>query len=134
VKDSNRNGSARRILIVDDEADMLEVFVEILERGLKETILEGGTDPRWAARRLDESRFDLLITNVQMPRLSGLELLRIARRLAPAMPVVVVTGYPMRETAEMARALGASHYVTKPFVPAELLETIRSAVGSTGVY
>lgn len=108
---------------------MLEVYVEILERGIKEAILEGGTDPRWAARRLDESRFDLLVTNLHMPRLSGMELLRLARRLAPDMPVVVVTGYPMRETAETARTLGATDYITKPFVPDELLATIRAAVG-----
>ncbi len=122
---------ALEILLVDDEQGMLEVYSETLHRGLQNARLVAMNDPRKAASALREGHFDLLLTNVQMPGLNGMRLLRLAKECCPDMPVVVVTGYPMRETAEEARALGAAEYVTKPFDPDDLLSRVRAVLGQT---
>lgn len=120
---------ALEILLVDDEQGMLEVYAETLQRGLQNVRLVAMSDPRMAATALGERHFDLLVTNVHMPGMNGMRLLRLATECSPGMPVVVVTGYPMRETADEARALGAADYVTKPFDPDELLSRIRGVLG-----
>jgi DNA-binding NtrC family response regulator len=120
--------TALEILLVDDELGMLEVYAETLQRGLQAVRLVALSDPRTAASTLREGHFDLMVTNVHMPGMNGMRLLRLAKECSPDMPVVVVTGYPMRETAEEARALGAAGYVTKPFDPEDFLSRIRGVL------
>ena len=113
-----------RILVVDDEEGMREVCADTLERlGEVEVVTEG--DPRKAAERLQEDHFDLLLSDVRMPGMDGVQLLRAVREQDPHLPVLMLTGFPAVETAVECLKLGAVDYVTKPFIPDDLLATVR---------
>ncbi len=113
-----------RILVVDDEVGMLEVCSETLAH-LPDATIETEKDSRRAERKLLEGEFDLLVTDIRMPGLDGIGLLRSARRTHPGTAVLLITAYPSLETAVDALRLGASDYIVKPFVPADLLAAVR---------
>jgi ATP-dependent Lon protease len=116
------------VLAVDDEDAMLEVYGELLGRVGVDVVADA--DPRVAARRVEQGdRFDLIIRDLRMPGIDGLELLRRIRRVQPDAPVVVVTGYPSAESAAACRRLGVRDYIRKPFVPDELARRIRALLG-----
>lgn len=113
-----------RILVVDDEQGMLEVISDTL-RNLEgvELILE--TDSAKAAQRISAESFDLLITDIRMPGMDGVELLRRARKEDPEIAVLMVTAFPKLDSAVESMKLGASDYITKPFQPKDLEFTVR---------
>jgi len=113
-----------RILVVDDEEGMLEVCADTLRR-LPETAIVVEPQSRKAAELLSAEHFDLLITDIRMPEVSGVELLRLARQRDPDIPVLMLTAFPTVETAVESMKLGAADYVTKPFLPDDLLVTAR---------
>ena len=109
-----------RILVVDDERDMLDVCADVLRKlPQADVILEERAER--AAQRLASEPFDLLLTDVRMPRVGGLDLVRHARQRDPQMPVLVFTAFPSGESAVEAMKLGASDYLAKPFLPDDLL-------------
>jgi len=113
-----------RVLVVDDEPGMLEVCRDTLGAlGSVEVELE--QQSARAAQRLAKESWDLLISDVRMPGLGGIELLGIARRHDPDLPVLMLTAYPAVETAVESMKLGAADYITKPFLPNDLLATVR---------
>ncbi len=112
-----------RILVVDDEQDLLEVCEDTLSR-LEDVDIVTLSDPREAADRLGKESFDLLITDIRMPGLSGVDLLRKAREHDSELPVIMMTAFPAVETAVESMKLGALDYVTKPFHPDELAATV----------
>jgi DNA-binding NtrC family response regulator len=115
-----------KILVVDDEEDMLEVCQDALSRP---TIrVETQSRSRQAVDRLREEPFDLLIADLKMPELDGLDLLKLARELDPEMLVLIVTGYPTVETAVEAIKRGAFDYIIKPFSPDQLRLTVDRAL------
>ena len=109
-----------RVLIVDDEEGMLEVCADTLSR-LPDATVETERDSRRAAERIEHGAYDLLITDIRMPGIDGIELLRRARQRDPGLAVLLITAYPSVETAVESLRLGASDYVAKPFVPSDLL-------------
>lgn len=110
------------ILIVDDEPHMgLMIQDELSERGFDCRVAE---DAGWAMDSLETLPPDVLITDIQMPGISGLGLLTHARRHAPQCKVVLLTGYSRREYLEQALLLGAHDYIEKPFKPGELAEVV----------
>ncbi|HSJ10103.1 MAG TPA: sigma-54 dependent transcriptional regulator [Longimicrobiales bacterium] len=113
-----------RILVVDDEPGMLEVCSDIL-RELPRTRVTAEADARRAAELLHSESWDLLITDLSMPHVGGLELVRIAREHDAELPVLVLTAFPSVDTAVESMKLGAADYVTKPFLPDDLLLTAR---------
>ncbi len=113
-----------RILVVDDAEDTLLICAATLEKlANAEVVLE--TQSRRAAKRLEAESFDLLLTDMCMPEMDGVELLKVARKFHPDLSVVVITAYPKVETAVDCLKLGASDYVTKPLLPDDLLATVR---------
>ena len=110
-----------RVLIVDDERDMLDVCADVL-RKLPDVDLDVETQGQRALDRLAHESFDLLLTDVRMPRVGGLDLVRLARERDPQMAILVFTAYPSVESAVEAMKLGASDYLAKPFLPEELLK------------
>jgi DNA-binding NtrC family response regulator len=114
-----------RILIVDDEALVLSTC-ELMLRNLADTEIVSETQSIHAAERLGQESFDVLVTDLQMPGMSGLELIRRARQADPAIRIIVLTGYPTIENAVEAMKLGASEYLTKPLVPEVLLAAVRA--------
>jgi DNA-binding NtrC family response regulator len=114
-----------RILMVDDDPGMLNLCAETL-RGLEDTDVVVEIDSCRAAERLASETFDLLISDIRMPALDGIELLRVARQNDPNLTAVIMTGVPALETAVESMKLGAMDYLIKPFPPESLLARVRT--------
>lgn len=114
--------TAKRILVVDDEAKMRR----ILELSLKSMghDVEQASDGQEALAMLETGSFDLVLTDLRMPRLDGIGLLRALREAENDIPVIVMTAYGTIETAVAAMKVGAADYVIRPFE----METIEMAV------
>jgi two-component system, NtrC family, response regulator PilR len=113
-----------RILVVDDEPGMLEVCGEILSEipGFRVVTEQ---DSGRAAEILSAGSWEMLITDLCMAGIDGLELLRLARERDVDMPVLMLTAFPSVETAVESMKHGAADYLTKPFLPDDLLMTVR---------
>ena len=114
----------QRILVVDDEEGMLEVCSATLKK-LPNAHIFTECDSRKAAQRVTAENFDLLITDIRMPGVSGVDLLELARQHDPGLAVLMITAFPTVETAVQSMKLGAADYITKPFLPEDLLATVQ---------
>ncbi|MBN1557307.1 MAG: sigma-54-dependent Fis family transcriptional regulator [Lentisphaerae bacterium] len=115
-----------RILLVDDEPSILSVLSTLLKaEGYEVASALGGEKARELMR---SERFDLMISDVRMSPVNGMDLLRLAHDELPAMPVIMLTAHGSVETAIEALKLGAFDYVTKPFKVDELLITVQRAI------
>jgi DNA-binding NtrC family response regulator len=116
-----------RILVVDDEKDMLALLRRIItEKTEHEVIVEH--DPFKAVKCMEEQPFNVVITDLKMPKMDGIALLDQARRIQPASAVIMMTAYATIETAVEATRKGAFDYITKPFRKERILLTIRRAL------
>ncbi len=113
-----------RVLVVDDEFGMLEVCRDTLATVAGVEIDMESSSER-AAVKLRERSWDLLIADIRMPGVSGLELLEIGRRQDPELPVLMMTAFPTVDTAVEAMKCGAADYIVKPFLPDDLRATAR---------
>src|SRR5687767_11581609 len=102
-----------RILVADDQEMMRDPLCATLAREGHDVV--AATDGAVAVSKLQESRFDLLITDLKMPKVTGIELLQEAKKLRPDMPVVLMTAFATVQTAVEAMKLGAYDYIQKPF-------------------
>jgi DNA-binding NtrC family response regulator len=118
--------SEPRILIVDDEPDMVDNCARILRRTGHRCLTT--TDPRRALALLESERPDLLLTDLKMPEIDGLALLRRAHELDPALPVIVVTAFATIESAVAAVKEGAFDYLPKTFSLDELTIVVDRAL------
>ncbi len=116
----------RRILLVDDEADTLDACTQILRKDGYH--IETVSSAQEAVRLLNMSTFDLTITDLKMPCVDGLELLKAVKRIDPEMVVVIITGYATVETAVASMKEGAYDYIPKPFTPDELRLVVENAL------
>jgi len=116
-----------RILAVDDELDMLALLKMIIE-GYSEHQVIATNNPVEAAEILDKEQFDLIITDLKMPGMDGMELLAAARKKDEDAMVVVITTYGSLESAEEAMAQGAYDFITKPFRKEQILLAIDKAM------
>ncbi len=116
--------AAMRVLVVDDEIGMLEVCRDTL-RTLDRVEVEVESHSDRAAAKVADHSWDLLITDIRMPGISGIELLATARMHDPDLPVLMLTAYPTVETAVDSMKLGATDYIVKPFMPDDLRATVR---------
>ena len=111
-----------RTLVVDNEVGMLEVCGDILRKLPNVEIVLESNSLR-AAEMLKKENWDLLITDIRMPGLNGVELLRLAREHDPGIAALIITAFPSVETAVETMKLGAADYITKPFLPDDFLAT-----------
>jgi DNA-binding NtrC family response regulator len=115
-----------RIVLVDDEPRMLSLLNSLLTaEGYEVTSVQDGSK---VPDLLAAESFDLMISDIRMTPVDGIELLKIARTARPTMPVIILTAYGTVETAIEAMKLGTFDYVTKPFKMDELLITIQRAL------
>jgi DNA-binding NtrC family response regulator len=103
---------------------MLEVCADTL-RKLSDVEIVTEAQTERAAQRLADEHFDLLIADIRMPGMSGIDLLRIGREHDPSLLALILTAYPTVRTAVESMKRGASDYITKPFLPDDLLATAR---------
>jgi DNA-binding NtrC family response regulator len=113
-----------RILIVDDEPGMLEVCADTLRR-LPDTEIVTENNSLRVAELVESDSFDIMITDIRMPGCTGIELLRVVRRYDPQLPVLMLTAFPSVETAVESMKQGAADYLTKPFLPDDLVAATR---------
>ncbi|MBE0618258.1 MAG: sigma-54-dependent Fis family transcriptional regulator [Proteobacteria bacterium] len=112
----------KRILVVDDEAVVRKSFCRIFAS----TDIDVQTAPsgHLALEALQHAPFDLVITDLKMPGMNGLEVLKAIKVLQPEVPVILITGYSTVDTAVEAMKSGALDYIAKPFTPEEIKEKV----------
>lgn len=123
-------GIAGKILIVDDEQDALENCRRILSRVPYDCVTE--CDPARALDLIERERPGLILTDLRMPRLDGIEVLAAAKRLDPSVQVVLLTAHATVQTAVTSMRYGAFDYITKPFTSSDLVQVARRAFGEDG--
>lgn len=115
-----------RVLVVDDE--------EIVGKRLKQAFTKVGyevetfLDGKDALARLEEQPFDVVVTDIRMDEVDGLEVLRQVQEKTPRTKVIIITGYATIETAREALVKGAFEFIAKPFRPKELRKVVERAV------
>jgi DNA-binding NtrC family response regulator len=114
-----------RILVVDDEAVVRESLHAWFSTD--EYPIEMAADAPEAIRKLQESSWDILLTDVKMPGMDGLELQKKAKEIDPEITVIIMTAYASVESAMQAIREGAYDYVTKPLDPEDLEQIINRA-------
>jgi len=112
-----------RALVIDDEQIVLDSVRKILtgERYEVDTALSGREGLRKAI-------YHVVLTDIRMPDIGGMRVLRDVKRAKPTLPVVIITGYATVRSAVQAMKLGAADYLEKPFTPDQLLKAIASAL------
>ena len=116
------------ILVVDDDSLMLDVIKRILEReGIVAHCVESGEE---ALEKIKERPFSLMITDFNMPGLDGIELSRKGLEIAPQMPIILDTGRISPKIIRQAMEIGISKVLVKPFLPSELIKTIRDVMAN----
>ena len=114
-----------KVLLIDDEPALLELYQDSLAPlGYQ---LETAADGQEAAYLLSSKRYDVVVSDIVMPGMTGIELLRVVRSTNLDVPVILVTGNPSAETAIRAIEFGALRYLTKPFAPADLRRVVAYA-------
>jgi len=120
-----------QILVVDDEQIARDNLASILEReGYTITAARDGAE---AVRLLEESEFDLVVTDLRMQRMDGLQLLAETKRLRPECEVILMTGYASVNTAVEAMRMGAYDYISKPFDIQEMQALVEKALEKRGL-
>jgi two-component system, NtrC family, response regulator HydG len=115
-----------RVLVVDDKAEMAEMIADDLcDRGYEGLAVSSGQE---ALHVLRTARVDALVTDLRMPEIDGLDLLRASLELDPSRPVILMTAYGTLDTAMEATGKGAFHYLTKPFRLEALVRVLAEAL------
>lgn len=121
-----------KVLIVDDEMSVLESVSKILVRkGYETKTTLSGEEALKVIRNED---FDLIVADLMMPRVSGIDLLKTIRSENKNIPFLVITGYPSISAAVEATKFGAGGFLPKPFTTQELEEAVEKALGGTKEY
>jgi two-component system response regulator PilR (NtrC family) len=119
-----------QILIVDDNPHMSNLLSDILDFFDYKAI--GARDGEEALKTLTEKSFDMVITDLRMPRMDGMNLLRALKERFPALPVVVITGFGTDSSRTDALAAQADGFLAKPFKVEEIKELLRKHLGYQG--
>jgi DNA-binding NtrC family response regulator len=117
---------ANKTLVIDDEQVVLDSVTKILtdENYEVDVSLSGRKGLEWAIQR----DYDIVLTDIRMPDIGGMRVLRDIKRAKPSLPVVMITGYASVESSVQAMKLGAADYIEKPFTPVQLLKAVTSAL------
>jgi len=119
----------RNILLVDDE--------EVVCRGCQRIFEEEGYTVQMALsgkeglEKAHKERFDVIITDLKMPDMSGLDVIKDIKQNQPDVPVIMITGYASVQTAVEATKIGADDYIPKPFNPDEIIEAVENVTNKT---
>jgi len=112
-----------RILVVDDEKDVRDTLCEMIESlGYGVVVAETGTK---ALDRVRTERIDLIVTDLSMPEMSGLDLIVEAKRVSPNIPIAVISAYGNVENTTYALTRGAFSFIAKPFKMSQIKDMIR---------
>lgn len=118
---------SEKILIVDDEPDMLKLLSMILREKTSYEVVTTN-NPLEALELIKQEGFALVITDLKMPGLDGVELLEGIKRIDEDMPVIIITAYGTIEAASEIMQKGGFDFITKPFKKEQILYTIDKAL------
>ena len=113
----------QRILVIDDELDMLMLLRMIIEDNTDFEV-ETTNNPSEALKLFTEKDYNLVISDLKMPGMDGIELFDELREIKPDIPVIIMTAYGSLETSEDAMKKGVADFITKPFRKDSILFTI----------
>ncbi len=117
---------AKKILVVDDQESMREMLSELLQMmGYEARAVEGGQQ---ALQSLQDTETDLVITDLNMPGMDGMELMKRIKMLYPGLPVIIITGYGTFNTERQVLSSGADGYIPKPCTINRVQETVNQAL------
>jgi DNA-binding NtrC family response regulator len=116
-----------RVLVVDDDPIVLESCRRVLEAEGFTVFLAASAAEGLEA--LEGQDYAVLVADVKMPEVDGLQLLALARKRHPRVPVLMMSGYPTSDTVAAAMETGADGFLPKPFTPEELVSAVRRAAG-----
>jgi DNA-binding NtrC family response regulator len=115
---------AERILVVDDEPNMLRLLKTIISDKTGYEV-ETTNNPLEVEKLLQQRPYDLVVTDLKMPLVDGIDLIEIIRKIDAGIPIIIITAYGTMETAEEAIQKGAYDFITKPFRKESILITIK---------
>jgi len=118
--------SGVKVLVVDDEDVIRRGICRVMEgRGYQAEAAESGYG---AVEKLQKTPFSIVITDLKMPGMDGIEVLKAIKILQPEVPVIIITGYSTVDTAVEAMKNGAFDYIAKPFTPDQMIEMVEKAL------
>ncbi|PDS22559.1 sigma-54-dependent transcriptional regulator [Flavobacterium branchiophilum] len=117
-----------KILIIEDEAAIRRVLVKILSEENDSYKVEDASDGIIGLEKIKNTDYDLIICDIKMPKMDGVELLEAVKKIKPEIPVVMISGHGDMETAIQTMKLGAFDYISKPPDLNRLLNTVRNAL------
>ena len=117
-----------RILIIEDEAAIRRVLVKILSEENTSYTVEEAEDGAAGYEKIKNTDYDLVLCDIKMPKMDGVELLEAVKKIKPEIPMVMISGHGDMETAINTMRLGAFDYISKPPDLNRLLNTVRNAL------
>jgi len=118
------HNSIQNVFVVDDEPNVLQAIGETL--GNLSVEVTCFVDPARCIKQVKAQQCDLIVTDLKMPGMDGIELLKRVKKIAPWVPVVILTGYADVPTAVTGIKAGAEDFLEKPFVKKDLLQRIKA--------
>ena len=115
------------VMILDDEPIVCERLRSTLEK--LNLDLETFTDPNEALKRFSEKKVDVLITDLKMKEIDGIEILKLVKKVSPETKVIIITGFATVEKAKEALKIGAYDFTAKPFRLSQLRDLVVNALG-----
>jgi len=117
-----------KILIIEDEASIRRVLIKILSEESSTYNVEEAEDGMQGFEKIKNTDYDLVLCDIKMPKMDGVELLEAVKKIKPEIPMVMISGHGDMETAINAMRLGAFDYISKPPDLNRLLNTVRNAL------
>lgn len=118
-----------KILVIDDEDFILQLSSDILTKC--EYSVETASDGKQGIKLIESNKFDLILTDIKMPNITGLDVIRHVRVKNKEIPIIVITGHGTLDIAIDSLRLGAQGFILKPFTPAELRNAVTEALEKT---
>jgi len=116
----------KKALVIDDEQVVLDSVSKILKDENYE--VDVSLSGREGLNQAIQKEYDIVLTDIRMPDIGGMRVLRDIKRAKPALPVVMITGYASVRSSVQAMKLGAADYIEKPFTPDQLIKAVASAL------
>ncbi|HCO84214.1 MAG TPA: response regulator, partial [Arenibacter sp.] len=117
-----------RILVIEDESAIRRVLVKILSEENENYKVEEAEDGLMGLESIKKDDFDLVLCDIKMPKMDGVEVLVAARKIKPEIPFIMISGHGDLDTAVNTMRLGAFDYISKPPDLNRLLTTVRNAL------
>ena len=118
---------SERILVVDDEPNMLRLLKTVITDKTDYEVVTTNNSLE-VPKLVQDEHFDLVITDLKMPLVDGMDVIEITKKNDPNIPIIIITAYGTIETAEEAVQKGAYDFITKPFRRETILITIKRAL------